>query len=95
MRKATSIIGNAFNANGKTTQGNTTVTTNNGRTEMILHGSLIAYKENGKLYITNCGYATNVTKDRLNSIDGVSIHQSNFNWFLNGKEWNGKLIEVK
>jgi hypothetical protein len=95
MLKVTSTIGNAFNANGRTGQGNTVVTTNNGRTEMVLHGHLIAYKENGKLFITNCGYATNVTKDRLNSIEGVRISQTNFEWFLNGVKWDGKLIEVK
>lgn len=95
MRKITEAIGNAFNANGRAAQGNTTVSTSNGRTEMILHGHLIAYKENGRLFITNCGYATNVTKDRLNSIDGVRISQTNFEWYLNGVKWNGKLIEVK
>jgi hypothetical protein len=94
MRKVTQAIGNAFNACKVAAQGNTTVTTSNGRTTMILHGHTIAYKENGKLFITNCGYATNVTKERLNSINGVRINQSNFTWFLNGKEWNGELIEV-
>jgi len=33
MRKVTETIGNAFNANGRATQINTTVTTDNGRTE--------------------------------------------------------------
>ena len=95
MKDISFKAGNAFNQNKKSSQSNTLVTVNNGRTEMILHGNLIAYKEGGKLFITNCGWFTNVTKDRLNAIDGVSVNQKAGDWYLNGVKWNGKIIEVK
>lgn len=61
-----------------------------------LHGNVIAvYNSKHGLYITNCGYFTNVTKDRLNCINGVTISQSKGKWYLNGNEWDGTPIKVK
>ena len=54
----------------------------------------LAKKENGKVYITNAGWFSDTTKERLNGIQGVSIHQKDYVWYLNGKEWNGKLTEI-
>jgi len=44
--------------------------------------------------ITNAGWQSNTTKERLNGLSGVSIYQKNFQWFLNGKPWNGDWITV-
>jgi hypothetical protein len=66
-------------------------------TILSLHGNAIAYLYNDPkrtLSITNCGWFSNTTKERLNAIPGVSIQQKNFNWYLNGSEWDGKLIDV-
>jgi hypothetical protein len=66
-------------------------------TIMKLYGNAIAYLYNDvkrTLSITNCGWQTVTTKDRLNALEGVSICQKNFVWYLNGKEWNGKLIDI-
>lgn len=67
-------------------------------TILRLHGNAIAYRYNDPektLSITNCGWFTNTTKERLNGLPNVSIHQKNFNWYLNGKEWNGEIIDIK
>ena len=48
-----------------------------------------------RLYITNCGWFSNTTKERLNALNGVNIVQKNFVWYLNGKEWDGELTEIK
>jgi len=67
-------------------------------TIMYLHGNAIAYMYNDPqrtLAITNCGWESNTTKERLNALDGVTISQKNFIWYLNGKEWNGSLIDIK
>jgi hypothetical protein len=64
---------------------------------MKLHGNAIAYRYNDPeqtLSITNCGWQTNTTKERLNSIPGVNIYQKAGIWFLNGEEWDGELIDV-
>lgn len=66
-------------------------------TILLLHGNAIAYKYNDPkqtLSITNCGWESNTTKERLNALPNVSIQQSNFVWYLNGKEWDGKLIDI-
>jgi hypothetical protein len=61
-------------------------------------GNAIAYRYNDPektLRITNCGWFSNTTKERLNAIDGVSIQQKNYEWFLNGEKWEGELIDIK
>jgi len=64
---------------------------------MKLHGNSIAFRYNDPnktLSITNCGWKTDVTKERLNAIDGVDIYQKKRQWFLNDTEWNGELIDI-
>lgn len=57
---------------------------------MYLHGHKIAWFDiNGQLWISNCGWFTNTTKERLNALPGVNIRQKDFDWFLNGEYWNG------
>ena len=67
-------------------------------TILKLHGNAIAYKYNDPeqtLSITNCGYFTQTTKERLNGLNGVNIYQKKGIWYLNGVEWSGELIDVK
>ena len=67
-------------------------------TILKLFGNPIAYQYNDPertLSITNCGWKSNTTKERLNAIPKVRISQSQGKWFLNGAEWNGELIDVK
>lgn len=96
MRKITNNAVNAFNSCGNFRQSNTTVTTNGNITKMYLYDHLIAWKTGKKLYIDNCGYFTNTTKERLNGLPGVFICQKKGIWCLNGKQWNGtrKLIKL-
>ena len=74
--------------------------TDNGNiTKLKLHGNTIAIKfetKKGKthLFITNAGWESNTTKERLNALDGVSIVQRNFIWYLNDEEWDGSLTEI-
>ena len=65
-------------------------------TVIELHGSEIAAKDSkdNSIYITNAGYFTNTTKERLNGIPNVSICQKSGKWFLNGVEWDGEWIKV-
>ena len=67
-------------------------------TILKLHNNAIAYRYNDPertLSITNCGWFTNTTKERLNALPNVNIQQKNWNWYLNGKEWDGELIDIK
>lgn len=98
MRKATTEAIAAFmNAQPHNGQ-NTKVKLLPNVTILVLHGNEIAYRYNdpGKtLSIKNAGWFSNVTKERLNGIPGVSISQKKGIWYLNGKEWDGKLIDIK
>jgi pyruvate carboxylase len=67
-------------------------------TVLMLFGNSIAYRYNDPektLSVTNCGWKTATTKERLNGIEGVRIHQRKGGWFLNDVKWNGELIDVK
>jgi hypothetical protein len=90
MRKVSHEISKAFDLQIKKKIGNTET---DGKA-IYLHGNKIAeWRETG-VYITNCGWFTNTTKDRLNALRGVSIKQIKGAWYLNGKEWNGEWIKV-
>ena len=55
-------------------------------TILKLHNNAIAYRYNDPertLSITNCGWFTNTTKERLNALPNVNIYQKNWNWYLN------------
>ena len=77
--------------------GNTAVEVLPNVTILKLFGNAIAYQYNDPertLSITNCGYKTATTKERLNAIPKVSIQQTKGVWYLNGAEWDGKLIDI-
>jgi hypothetical protein len=95
MRKVTEITSNAFLERTETSMSNTQ-TIQEGKDFLYeLHGHIIAIlKYSGELLISNCGYKTNVTKERLNALPNVSIVQRKGVWYLNGNEWNGKQISV-
>ena len=63
---------------------------------MLLHNNCIATfdHDNKRLSISNCGWFTPTTKERLNALPDVNIIQKSFKWFLNGKEWNGQKTDV-
>lgn len=97
MRKITKDAINAFNQNTSFKADNTEVIANGAIVSLHLFGNLIAEKntDKGTLKITNAGWETNTTKERLNGLPNVSIGQQKGKWFLNGNLWDGKWIEVK
>ena len=110
MRQITKQAVNKFNNNQNFTKDNTQVwygrvgTINNGKcsltpiTKLFLHDNLIAYKKYSSLVISNCGWFSNTTKERLNglldSIGFNGIYQKNFEWFLADKKWNGNPVKI-
>lgn len=94
MRKITEQMLEAFINNRSKKIGNTEVIASEHKTVLLLHGNLIAESNVEGLFIQNLGWETNTTKERLNSLPGVSIHQKNWKWYLNGKEWNGERMLI-
>lgn len=93
MRQITDRIVGAFEARTPDRLNNTETD----GTSLFLHGNKIAeWNRNGEagLHITNAGWSSNTTKERLNGLRGVSISQKAFRWYLNGKEWNGDWVNV-
>lgn len=96
MRKITIDSVNAFLNRQTFKRQNMSVTTSNGNFYLRLHNNIIAsLSPNGDLHITDAGWQTNTTKERLNGLPNVNIHQKNFVWYLNGEEWNGNLTQIK
>jgi len=103
MRQITKDATNAFfNKAGSWQRDNTMVMTTNNFSIMRLHGNLIAEfcHNNGTLYISNCGWITSTTKERLNGIlDSVGvgkIYQKAGVWYWkDGQKFpENELVEV-
>jgi len=102
MRKITKDSVNAFLSQQKFYKDNTQVEILPNVTILKLFGNEIAYlynDPNKTLSITNSGWFTDTTKERLNALPNVYIQQKTINdvkkWYLNGEEWNGKLTDIK
>ncbi len=97
MRKITQLAVQAFLNAQKFKLSNTEVKVFDNVTILLYQGNEIAYRYNDPkrtLSITNCGWFSNTTKERLNGLPNVKISQKNFVWYLNGKEWDGNLIDI-
>tara|TARA_R110000823_G_scaffold312781_1_gene439770 strand:+ start:251 stop:544 length:294 start_codon:yes stop_codon:yes gene_type:complete len=97
MRKITEESVDAFLNAKKFKKANMEVEVLPNVTILKLYGNKIAYMYNDPertLSITNCGWKTTTTKERLNAIPGVSIFQKNWQWYLNDKQWDGELIDI-
>ena len=82
--------------NGKNFKSsNTVVEIQENKSTLKLHNNSIAILENNKLSISNCGWFSNTTKERLNGLPNVTIKQKKGIWYLNEIEWDGNLIEIK
>lgn len=95
MRQITREATRAFENGYRFKQGNTEVKIYpDGYRELRLHGNVIAYKNDRGIWVQTCGWESNTTKERLNGLNSVNIHQKDFQWFLNGEAWNGLPILV-
>lgn len=95
MRKITSESAYAFEHKQWYKNSNTKVFIDSAGSWLELHGSRIAHiDEQGQLEITNAGWPTATTKERLNGLVGVHIVQKAGKWYLNGNKWDGEWITV-
>lgn len=63
-------------------------------TALFLFGNKIAEKRSDGLYVSNAGWQSKTTKERLNGLPNVSIQQKKGIWHLNGEMWAGNWIKV-
>ena len=88
MRKITEQVVGAFERRQSKKVGNTETD----GTSLWLFGNKIAEYREGGMWITNAGWSSPTTKERLNGIYGVHITQKKGEWFLNGHRWDGEWI---
>ena len=91
MKQITREVVNAFIQGYNLDKANMKVS--NGK--MYLHDNLIAINNGDSISITNAGWKSNTTKERLNGLPNVSICQKKGVWYLNDKEWNGEWTDVR
>jgi len=103
MRQITRESVNAFLNANKFNKSNMSVEVLPNVTILKYQGNSIAYKYNDPkrtISITNCGWESNTTKERLNGVISLSglnvgkVYQKNWQWYLDGKEWDGDLIDL-
>jgi hypothetical protein len=89
MRKIESNMNAAIKANKNWSNANTSVTTENGISEVRLHGNKIAEVGDDFVKVFDGGWQTNTTKSRLNAIinefcNGMTdgVFQKDFQWFI-------------
>lgn len=90
MRKITREIAFAF-------EHGITLKIDNSRTDgrsLWLFDNKIAEKRYDGLWVTNAGWESKTTKERLNGLRGVRIQQVRGQWYLNGRAWNGEWVNV-
>ena len=90
MYKTAEKIVNAF-LMGNAQKGANTKT--DGQSLWLFDNKIAEHRPDG-LYITNCGWFSKTTKERLNNLIGVSISQKKGKWYLNGEEWDGTWVKV-
>ncbi len=90
MRKITREIVDAFQNSRSLKIGNSRT---NGESLWLFDNKIAEIRRDG-LWITNAGWVSQTTKERLNGLTGVHINQVRDNWYLNGREWNGGWVNV-
>jgi len=99
MNQTTSKLANAFLVGKPIKVGNSQST---GRALLLFGNKIAEWREDG-LWITNCGWQTKTTKERLNGIGmylNFWIAQRKGNWYLTGNElggetyWSGDWVKV-
>lgn len=64
------------------------------KSRLYLHGHAIAGMRGDEIYVTDAGYPTSTTKERLNALPDVRVHTSKGQLYLNGKKWSGNWTRV-
>ena len=89
-RKITQEASSAFLAGRTFSKSNMKVVEEYGIWRLKLHNNTLATIDTmGVLSISNAGWSSNTTKERLNGLPGVHIKQKNWSWYLNDQLWDG------
>jgi hypothetical protein len=90
MRKITQQIVNAFQNSRSLTIGNSRT---NGESLWLFDNKIAEIRRDG-LWVSNGGWDSKTTKERLNGLSGVNIVQRRGVWLLNERVWDGRWVNV-
>ena len=90
MRKITREIVDAFQNSRSLKIGNSRT---NGESLWLFDNKIAEIRRDG-LWITNAGWDSATTKERLNGLSSVRITQRSGNWYLNERRWDGSWVHV-
>ena len=94
-RKITQESVRAFHTSQKFNKSNMSVEiTEDGQTLLKLHGNTIAGRDADGVWITDAGWPTRTTFERLNGFDDVYVNTKKGQTYLNGEEWDGKKVYI-
>lgn len=93
LREVEQMISHASKLKLETGQGSDIYWKQTGNS-FFLHNNEIAKMENGSLWITNAGWNSRTTYERLNGLPGVSVNTKQGKTYLNGVPWDGNWINV-
>jgi len=94
-RKITQESVDAFYNNRRFNKSNMSVEILDGQTLLKLHGNTIAGIDCKGTWITDAGWETRTTKERLNGLDDVSIYTKRGQMYLNGCAWDGSKTYIE
>jgi hypothetical protein len=66
----------------------------NGYPLLKLHGNTIAGMDHMGVWITDAGWPTRTTFERLKGLDDVSIYTKRGQVYLNDQEWDGEKVYI-
>jgi len=94
-RKITQESVQAFYNRRKFNKSNMSVEkTDEGFTLLKLHGNTIAGRDFEGTWITDAGWPTRTTFERLNGFDNVRVNTKKGQVYLNGEEWDGEKVYI-
>jgi len=94
-RKITQESVQAFYNRRKFNKSNMSVEiTDEGFPLLKLHGNAIAGKDYEGYWITDAGWPTRTTFERLNGFDNVRVNTKKGQTYLNGEEWDGEKVYI-
>ena len=95
-RKITQEAVSAFYNRRKFNKSNMSVEiTDNGHVLLKLHGNTIAGIDHDGTWITDAGWPTRTTFERLQGLDDVSIYTKKGQVYLNDQEWDGEKVYIE
>jgi hypothetical protein len=94
-RKITEQSVRAFYNREKFNKSNMSVEiSDSGHPLLKLHGNTIAGMDHIGVWITDAGWPTRTTFERLNGLDNIRINTKKGQAYLNGEEWDGEKVYI-